>query len=56
MVIVKDMSTEYIIQGILGAILCGFICGGWLLLGDVFDKWSTRRWDGTEIKNNCKKS
>lgn len=34
----------YVLSGLIGAIIVGFICGGWYLLDDWFDKVSLRRW------------
>lgn len=38
------MTLEYILGGIIGALICGFICGGWYLLGEWIDNLSFRRW------------
>ena len=34
----------YIISGIVGAFICLFICGGWVLLDDWIEKISTSKW------------
>ena len=38
------MTLEYILGGIIGALICAFICGGWYLLGCWIDDISFRRW------------
>ena len=39
------MTFGYIIEGIAGALLCGFICGGWYLLGERIEDIRLRRWE-----------
>lgn len=38
------MIFWFIIEGIVGALICAFICGGWYLLDCWIDDISTRRW------------
>lgn len=38
------MTLKYILGGIIGALICWFICGGWYLLECWIDDISTRRW------------
>lgn len=38
------MTFWFIIEGIIGALICAFICGGWYLLDSWIDDISTRRW------------
>lgn len=38
------MTLEYFLGGIIGALICWFICGGWYLLDCWIDDISTRRW------------
>ena len=38
------MTFRYIIEGIVGALICGFIFGGWYLLGEWIENISSRSW------------
>jgi len=39
------MTFGYIIKGVIGALICGFICGGWYLLDEWIENISLRRWN-----------
>ena len=38
------MTFEYIIESIVGALICWFVCGGWYFLGEWIENISFRRW------------
>ena len=38
------MTFKYIVEGVVGALICGFICGCWYLLGEWIMNISFRRW------------
>lgn len=38
------MTFEYIIEGVVGALICAFICRGWYLLDCWIDDISAQRW------------
>lgn len=38
------MTFGYIIEGIVGALICWFVFGGWYLLGEWIENISIRRW------------
>ena len=46
---------KYVLIGIIGALLCGFICGGWYLLGGWIENISFRRWNKKKAKQSEQK-
>lgn len=49
------MTLEYILGGIIGALICWFICGGWYLLGEWIDNLSFRKWQKKMDKQHIRK-
>lgn len=49
------MTFGYIIEGIAGALICWFICGGWYLLSEWIENISIRRWEKKYYKGTRRK-
>lgn len=49
------MTLEHILGGMIGALICAFICGGWYLIECWLVDLSNRRFDKKMDKKNARK-
>ena len=49
------MTLKYILGGMIGALICAFICGGWYLLESWVVNISDRRWRKKMDKQHTRK-
>lgn len=49
------MTIMHIIKVIVYALICGFICGGWYLVGEWIENISFRRWEKKKAKQSEQK-